>query len=209
MTTTATITEPKADTTPAVESGPRPYHMPVEVYDRLVESGVFGDKSPIYLWKGRLVEPMTKGEPHEFALGELNGVLVRLTQGGWHVRPSSPVRVFDDSKPEPDFVILRGENRDYRKRKPTPRDVAMLVEISDSSLPHDAGDKCDGYASTSIPVYWIVNIPDRRIDVYTRPTGPVAHPRFESCLSFGPDDEVPVILDGREVGRVTVKDVLF
>jgi Uma2 family endonuclease len=209
MTTTATILEPEADMTSSVESEPRPYHMTVEVYDRLVESGVFGDKSPIYLWKGRLVEPMTKGESHEFALSELTRVLVQLAGVGWHVRPGSPVRVRDDSKPEPDFVVLRGQNRDFRKRKPTLRDVAMLVEISDSSLAHDSGEKRDVYASASIPVYWVVNIPNQRIDVYTRPTGPIEQPRFESCQSFGPDDEVPVVLDGREVGRVAVKDVLF
>ncbi len=209
MTTTATITKPEAHEASTIETEPRPYHMTVDVYDRLGESGVFGDKSPIYLWKGRLVEPMTKGDPHEFALGGLNEVLVQLCQGSWHVRPSSPVRVRDDSKPEPDFVVLRGRNRDYRKRKPSLQDVAMLVEISDSSLGHDSGEKRDVYAAASVPVYWIVNIPNQRIDVYARPTGPVEQPRFESCQSFGPDDEVPVVLDGREVGKVAVKDVLY
>ena len=209
MTTIATEIRPQADTHSAIESGPRPYHMTVDVYDRLVDSGVFGDTSPIYLWKGQLVEPMTKGEPHEFALGELNQTLVRLTGDRWHVRPSSPVRVLDDSKPEPDLVVLRGPNKDYRKRKPSLRDVAMLVEISDSSLAHDSGDKREVYAIASIPLYWIVNIPNRRIDVYTRPTGPVEQPRFESCQSYGPDDEVPLVLDGSEVGRIAIKDVLL
>ncbi len=56
---------------------------------------------------------------------------------------------------------------------------------------------------------WVANVKDCAVEVYTKPTGPVESPRFECCRVFGPDDEVPVILDGREVGKVTVKDVLF
>ncbi len=208
----ATVTETKPDaveTAPEpAEERPRPYLIDVEMYDRMIEAGVFAPDSRIYLWKGQLVEPMTKGYPHEHVVASLTALLVRLLPKGWHVRPGSPVRVGDYSEPEPGFLVLRGESRDYLKRRPTARDTGLAIEVSDSSLRFDAGEKLREYASESLPAYWVVNIPNQRIDVYTRPTGPVEHPGYEECARFSLDDVVPVILDGKEVGRIAVKDVL-
>lgn len=192
------------------EAGPRPYRIPVELYERMVESGVFGDTSPIYLWKGQLVLPMTEGPHHEYALTSLHALLFRLVPDGWHVRAGSPTRVAGDSEPEPDLTVARGTIRDYRARTPAAADVSLAVEVSDSSLRHDSGEKLGGYAAASIPVYWVVNIPEGRVEVYTRPTGRVeaGSPRYEGHDRYEAGEAVPVVLDGREVGLVAVSDVL-
>lgn len=207
-TETETVREPEAGAPPA--DRPRPYRIPIDLYERMAESGVFGDTSPIYLWKGQLVLPMTKGPSHEYALNTLLSLLVRLVPGGWHVRAGSPTRVPDDSEPEPDLTVLRGANRDYRTRTADAADVSLAVEVSDSSLRHDSGEKLEAYAAASIPCYWVVNIPEQRVDVYTRPTGPVGAggPRYEGRQRFEPGEDVPVVLDGREVGRVAAGDLL-
>ncbi len=204
----ATVTEPvEVETAP--DEHPQPYLIDVETYDRMVEAGVFPPDSRLYLWKGQLVLPMTKGEDHEFAVAGLNELIVRMLPAGWHVRPSSPVRVGDYSVPEPDFVILRGANREYRKRRPWTRDTGLAIEVSHSSLKHDSGEKLREYAADSLPTYWVVNIPNQCIDVYTRPSGPGEKPGYGECVRYELDDVVPVILDGREVGRIVVKDVLL
>lgn len=214
----ATITpQIAADETPdpaaaAPRSGLRPYRLTVDVYERIAASGVFGDKSSIFLWKGQLVEKvsdMTKGRPHVNALNDLDRLLGDLVRGrGYFVEQDQPIALGNESEPEPDLKCVRGSNRDYLSRTPTAQDVPLVVEVSDSSLRDDMGEMLRAYASAMIPVYWIVNIPGRRIDVYTQPSGPSASPLYEGHRGYGPGEEVAVVLDGREVGRISVLDVI-
>ena len=73
----------------------------------------------------------------------------------------------------------------------------------------DSGEVLRTLAAATIPVYWIVNIPRRRIEVYGHPSGPSETPCYHDRREYGPDDEVPVVLDGREVGRVSARDILI
>jgi Uma2 family endonuclease len=68
--------------------------------------------------------------------------------------------------------------------------------------------KLKAYASGGIPAYWIVNLPKGRIEVYSQPTGPAETPSYRERHEYGPDDGVPVILDGREVGRIAAREIL-
>jgi len=118
-----------------------------------------------------------------------------------HTRPESPVRVGDDSMPEPDLIVARGGLRDYLGRKPTVPDTALIIEVADSSLAIDSGDVLRTYAAEGFPIYWIVNIPKRRVEVYREPTGPSDRPGYQACRHFAPGERVPVVLDGREGRR--------
>jgi Uma2 family endonuclease len=206
----ATVTEPEA-VPEAAEALPReypPHRLTVERFERMVEAGIFGAKEPIFLWHGRLVEKMTKGDPHIFAVLALSKILDRLLPEGWHTRPESPVRVGDDSMPEPDLSIVRGSLRDYLGRKPSVPDTALLIEVAASSLAIDSGDVLRTYAVEGFPVYWIVNLPNRRVEVYREPTGPTDRPTYGGCRHFGPGERVPVVLDGHHVGEIAVDDFL-
>ena len=208
---TATIQTEKSGTPPASSSGFRPYRINTDVYQRIVESGAFGDKSSVFLWKGQLVEKVsdrTKGRPHVSAQNRLYRILSRLVPATYFVEQDQPLDLELDSVPEPDLKVVRGREEDYRDHDPSAREVPLVVEVADSSLSDDTGEMLREYARGGIAIYWVVNIPNQRIDVYSRPAGPAERPRFESCQSFGPEDEVPVILDGREVGKIAVKDVL-
>jgi len=197
---------------PATTSGLRPIRITVEIYERMAAAGVFGDKSSVFLWKGQLVEKvsdMTKGRPHVTALNDLDRLLGDLVRGrGFFVEQDQPIALGGESEPEPDLKCVRGSNRDYVERTPTAHDCPLVVEVSDSSLADDTGEMLQAYAAAMVPVYWVVNIPRRRVDVYTGPSGPVPAPSYASHESFGPGENVPVLLDGREVGRVAVSDVL-
>ncbi len=182
--------------------------MTVDRYKRLVESGVYGPRDPVFLWKGRLVEKMTEGDRHAFSSLSLVGFMIRLVPDGWSVRPDKPIVLSDESSPEPDLTIVRGSHRDFVRRTPTAGDVVIVVEVSNSSLSLDSGTVLKAYAANSIPIYWIINIPGARVEVFTDPTGPAEEPSYREHRLYGPDDEVPVILDGREVGRISVKEIL-
>ena len=126
---------------------------------------------------------------------------------GWRLRVQLTV-VFADSQPEPDFSIARGDARTYLTRHPNPADVGLIVEVADSSLLRDQRDKTRIYARGGIPCYWIVNLVDRRIEVYSRPSGPTAVPAYASFQLYQPGDAVPLVLDGNTVGTLPTDELL-
>ena len=205
-------TETQAETATRVEAplaATFPAHrVTIERYRRLVESGVYRYGEPVFLWRGRLVEKMGKGRPHTFAVNTLTTLLVPLVPAGHYLQQEGPIAIGEDSVPEPDLTVIRGTRRDHLARDPTAQEVALIVEVADSSLRVDSGEVLEVYAAEAIPVYWLVNIPKRRVEVYRNPTGPEGTPGYRECRQYGPGEDIPVVLDGVEVGRVAVDEVL-
>ena len=80
-----------------------------------------------------------------------------------------PVRIPEYNEPEPDIAIVRGSDDDYKHRTPGPADVALLAKVSESTLDRDQGEKLLAYAQGGIAVYWIVNLVEGKIEVYSGP----------------------------------------
>ena len=101
---------------------------------------------------------------------------------------------------------MRGTIDDYDERHPGPDDIALLVEVADSSAPAD--DFCvyaaNLYGPAGIPACWIVDVRGRRVEVYTA-AGPHG---YGPPATFAEAQSIPVLIDGREVGRIAVEDVL-
>jgi hypothetical protein len=133
-----------------------------------------------------------------------NGHLERLIPPGWHVGKEDPVVVSEWSKPEPDLSIVRGRESDYLRRAVTGADVALVVEIAESSLLADRSEMSKVYARARIPIYWIINLIDRQVEVYTQP----ADNCYQHRQDFAPDQFVPVVIEDREVGRILVSDIV-
>ena len=124
---------------------------------------------------------------------------------GWYVRGQAhpdpqPGR---DSEPEPAQSVVRGAIRDYSRRSPGPADVALVVEVSDSSLDDDR-KQSETYGRAGIPFYWIVNLVNGQVEVFSKP-GPSG---YQSLDVLAPGHVLTVIIDGVEVGQVPVADIL-
>jgi Uma2 family endonuclease len=183
------------------------YRITIDRYLRMVKARIFTEKDPVFLWRGRLVEKMTKGREHSKAVTKLYKKLIGLVPDGWYVEQEQPMEIPDDGVPEPDISVIRGAVDDYPDRAPSSKDVALVVEAADSSISADSGVVLETYASEAIPVYWILNVPSRWIEVHVRPSGPAEFPSYRERRIYRLDDEVPVILDGREVGRISVREI--
>jgi Uma2 family endonuclease len=188
-------------------SGERSPRLSVAQYHEAARLGILTPDDRVELLEGWLVAKMTKKPPHTIAKGLVLDELIRVTPAGWYVVIEDPVSTAE-SEPEPDAMIVRGRRRDYRDRQPGPGDVALVVEVADSTLADDRRTKRRIYGRAGVAIYWIVNLVDGRVEVYTEPTGPDDAPGYARREVFGPDAEIPVLLDGREVGRVAVRDVL-
>jgi Uma2 family endonuclease len=183
------------------------YRLTVVQYEAMIEAGILTENDPVELLEGWLVEKMSKNPPHIVATGLLLDLLPRLLPAGWFLNVQEPIATVD-SLPEPDAGLIRGARRDYLARRPTAADIALLVEVADTSLEQDRGLKKRAYARAGIPVYWIVNLIDRQIEVHTDPTGPADEPDYRQSQQYGPAEEIPVVLNGNEIGRLPVRDLL-
>src|SRR6187549_3063391 len=134
-------------------------------YDQLVALGAFQDER-IELLEGALVAMSPIGAPHNATVQRLNRLLVLALEGRAAVRCQSSFAALEFSEPEPDFAIVPAADYDLDH----PSVAHLIIEVAESSLAKDRGKKPRLYASCAIPEYWVVNLPERCIEVYTRPT---------------------------------------
>jgi Uma2 family endonuclease len=183
------------------------WRLSVEQYHEMINAGVLTDDDPVELLEGALIAKMPKNPPHIFTTDLTRELLARLLPPGWHVKGQDPITT-EDSEPEPDVTVIRGARRDYLERLPSPDEVALVIEVSDTTLRRDRGLKKRVYARAGIPVYLIINLPESQIEVYTSPAGEAEEPDYQQRQDYGPDDEVPIIIEGREVGRLLAREIL-
>jgi Uma2 family endonuclease len=173
-------------------------------YERMVALGEFDDRTPMELLDGELVPKMTQNPPHCVADDALGLELARKIPRGWCVRGGKPVRLPpQDSEPEPDRCVVRGSLFDYATRHPGPADIALVVEVSDATLDTDRGRKLAGYATAGVPIYWIVNLIDRQVEVYTKPIPGLG--QYAAQTNYQVGQRVPIVIQNRRrIGTIEV-----
>jgi Uma2 family endonuclease len=192
-----------------------PFQMPpfpvwrfsVDDYHRLIELGAFTEDDPVELLEGWLVPKMPRNPPHDGCIQCTNKAVSKVLPAGWTIRIQSALTT-TDSEPEPDVAVVRGNERTYFQYHPRPVDVGLLVEVSDTTLLSDRNEKGRIYARAGVPSYWIVNLADQKVEVYTDPTGPDASPRYRQHQDYLPSQDIPLILDGQQIALISARDLL-
>jgi Uma2 family endonuclease len=196
---------PIPPSTPAAPRRPI-YRLSVDQYEKMVEAGILKSGERVELIDGLLLEKRTQHPPHATSVEYTTAALRAILPGGWVVRDQKPIRL-RASEPEPDVAVARGPRRLYEERHPRPADLAFVVEVADSSLDEDRSEKNVMYARARIALYWIVNLVHAQVEVYTEPRGGRSA-GYRSRRDYRIGEDVPVVVDGREVGRVAVRDLL-
>lgn len=179
----------------------------VDEYHRLIQERILTEDDPVELLEGWLVQKMTRNPPHDVAVAlTLKSVAENLDEN-WHCRGQSAITT-DTGEPEPDVAVVRGKERDYRQEHPRPRNVGLLVEVAEASLETDRALKGAHYARVAIPYYWILNLTDGILEAYSDPTGPDPNPHYRKRQDYSASESVPLILDGKLVAMIQVRDLL-
>ena len=160
-------------------------------YERLIDLGAFRPGERLELVGGALLvcEPQTG--PHFTAVGLVEDALRQVFGSGWTVRAQGPIALDEDSEPEPDLAVVPGSRRDHGRSHPS--HPVLIVEVADSSLAFDRGEKASLYARAGIADYWILDLSDRVLEAYREPVvAPHARygHRYGATITLGPRDMV-------------------
>jgi len=142
--------------------------LTVDQYERMIQHGILTENSNVELIRGEIVLKMSKGTAHVSCMKRLAELFYDLTRQIAMSSAQDPI-VLADSEPEPDYALLVRQADFYASRKPTAKDVLLLIEVADSSLEYDREIKGPLYAENGIAEYWIVNLIDNCLEVYRDP----------------------------------------
>ncbi len=186
-----------------VPSGLEVHRLSVAQYDAMGQAGVLQPDDHVELIEGWLVKKMTKNPRHRATTRRVRLRLESILPEDCYLESQEPL-VTADSEPEPDAYVVRGAPESFELRHPMAADVSLVVEVADTSLERDRVVKARIYAQAGIAIYWIVNVEDRRIEVYSRPVGDA----YAERTDYVAGTIVPVRLDGVVVAELNVSDIM-
>lgn len=183
------------------------WRLSVDQYHTLIRAGILTEDDPVELLEGWLVYKMPKIPAHRVVTHLIRQALERMVPAGWYVDTQEPITTAA-SEPEPDVMVIRGETRRYLNRHPEPQEVALVVEVSDATLQRDRIFKKRLYAQAGIPIYWIVNLAERQIEVYTNLSDLGEQTDYRQNQVYRLSDSIPFLIEGNEVGHITVQELM-
>lgn len=180
----------------------------VNAYHRLIESGALTTSDRMELLNGLLVYKMPQNAPHASTILKLEELLWRRLPKGLIPWSQKPITLTDlQSEPEPDIAIVPGPSSRYESRKPTANDISLIIEVSDTTLALDSGEKKETYAAAGIPEYWIINLPHRRVEVYSAPKSG-RQPDYRTVLHYRHGHLIPLAFGDVVVEPIVVAELL-
>jgi Uncharacterized protein conserved in cyanobacteria len=145
------------------------HYFSVDDYYRMADAGVFPIGARIELIEGEVIEMSPIGNRHAGCVNRLGMLLSRAVGDFAIVAVQNPVRLNDFSEPEPDIALLKPRDDYYSNAHPTPADVLLIVEVSDTTVAYDRRVKLPLYARAGIPETWLMVLPKDIIEVHSQP----------------------------------------
>jgi Uma2 family endonuclease len=190
-------------------SPPTEYRFSVDEFRRLHAEGFFPADARLELLEGTVVMMSPEGDSHFKAVMRCQRNILPLIFGApWETAMDRSLQL-PASLLEPDLMLLRGVVDDY-PGLPVPANLGLVIEVADSSRYYDRLKKIPVYASVGIPECWIVNIPERKLEVYRRPlpaTGDESS-KYQSIEMLVPEQSIDLVLDGTKFGSIVVRQLL-
>ena len=142
----------------------------VDEYLALGAAGILAKEERIELLDGEIICMAPIGNRHRISVNWVADLMREAIGRRAMVQVQAPIQLDDLTMPEPDIAVIR--RRSVNDLAPVlPSDVYLLVEVADSSLEFDLGEKLARYAAAGIPEVWIANLRAGELVVNTEPEG--------------------------------------
>lgn len=148
---------------------PTRHLVTVKEYERMARAGVFDEDDRVELLDGEILDLGPIGSAHAATVARIAAVLHERLGRTAVVRVQDPIRLGDLSEPQPDIAVVSARKDFYVGGHPGPEDVLLLIEVADTSADFDRDRKVPAYARWKIPEVLLVDLPNRRIEVFRSP----------------------------------------
>lgn len=169
-------------------------------YERAVNQGLLDEDDPVELLDGEIVFVSPENQLHIATTDLVVERLRRVFGRGFVVRVQHPLSIGDRSLPEPDVAVVAGKPRDFPQAHPTM--ALLVVEVADSSLRRDLGQKARAYARAGIADYWVADVRGRVLHVHRDPSAD----GYQSVRKLGIRSSVRPV--SRPRSRIKVSELL-
>lgn len=142
----------------------------VEEYDEMIKIGVFDENDEVELLNGAIVEKMPKGTNHATFNDVIAAIFIQRLSGKVWIRNQNPIWLDEFSEPEPDIVLVELPFEKYFKGHPTPEEIYLILEVSDSTLGYDRNIKGEAYSRAGIRQYLVLNVQEKTLEDYREPS---------------------------------------
>ncbi len=164
----------------------------VDEVERMVEAGIIREDEPLELLEGELVVVSPQGPPHASVTSLLHDAVRDAYRGAFAVREAKPMVAGPRGLPEPDIAVFRGTQRDFLSRHPRGDEAVLVVEVAHTSHAEDH-EKAAVYARAGVPVYWLLDLPNRRLEVYAAPLADEGRYALVRLLREDEEVELPAL----------------
>ncbi|MBE9078330.1 Uma2 family endonuclease [Romeria aff. gracilis LEGE 07310] len=141
----------------------------VDDYHRLIDSGILSQRR-VELLQGDLIEMAPEGPGHAYTTESGTSYLRAQLKHRAVVREAHPITLAQ-SEPQPDIAVVQPPRDRYRERHPSAAEIFWLIEVAQSTLAYDLGEKKRVYATAGIPEYWVIDLANRQIFRFSDPLG--------------------------------------
>jgi Uma2 family endonuclease len=141
----------------------------VDEYHQMIETGILDEDDRVELLEGEIIEMSPQIPLHAATTHSASDYLRNLLAGRVAIRIQSPITLRPNSEPEPDIAIVSIDPGRYFDHHPTPDEIFLVVEVANTTLRKDRGQKVRVYAHANIPEYWILDVYERRVYVFRNP----------------------------------------
>lgn len=143
----------------------------VEQYHQMIESRILTENDRVELIQGEILQMSPVGRRHAACVDRLVELLVLQLASRAIVRVQNPIQLNNNSEPQPDLALLRRRPDFYSQGHPSPVDILLIIEVSDSSADYDRQVKVPVYAQDGIREVWLVDLNAQIIEVYRESSG--------------------------------------
>lgn len=134
----------------------------VDEYYRMAKAGILRPEERVELLDGQIICMAPIGDNHQDVVDALSEILGDQRNGRYRLRAGGPIRIERFSEPQPDIVLYkRGV-----KKHPTPKEIYLVVEVSDTTLAYDSGEKLRAYEQGGIQEYWMVDLTGKTVHIH-------------------------------------------
>ncbi|OLP18747.1 hypothetical protein BST81_08875 [Leptolyngbya sp. 'hensonii'] len=160
----------------------------VQEYHQMAAFGILRPDERVELLDGQIIKMAAKGTAHRAAISRIDYLIRERLGDRVLVCLQDPVRLDDYSEPEPDVALLHPNPTYYEDHHPSPSEVFLIIEVSDTTLKFDCETKALAYARSGIVEYWVLDVNGRELHLYRQPSaaGYQSHTILAETLTVAP-----------------------